>query len=283
MTDAPTPPTSVSPPPGPAPPSPRPGRAGTFLGRLGTALREQNWVAVAVEVVIVVLGVVIGFQVTAWGQGRADRAKEQVYLRQLAADLAETERQARATGAWMAAGPQAVGSRLLQTWGTPQPTDSVLAWVRDASDWRFDLPVVGTAEALVATGDLSLLRDDSLRSALTAYLDIARTASVDYARTNEQMVRYGEALAERFDYVQANEGLEGEAARLRGRFVRGLMPDSAWTSPFPLDVATLHRDPVAYGLVVNLAYGHDWLSQLREGQRESAASLRQRVEAQIAP
>ena len=62
-----------------------------FFARLAAAVRRQDWFVVALEVAIVVLGVVIGFQVNAWGQDRSDRAREQVYLRQLASDLRETE------------------------------------------------------------------------------------------------------------------------------------------------------------------------------------------------
>lgn len=57
----------------------RSGRAHTILGRLGHGVREQNGFAVGLELVIVVVGVVIGFEVTAWGQTRADSAKAQVY------------------------------------------------------------------------------------------------------------------------------------------------------------------------------------------------------------
>lgn len=44
-----------------------------ILDRLTQAVREQNWFAVVLEVCIVVLGVVLGFQVTAWGDERAMR------------------------------------------------------------------------------------------------------------------------------------------------------------------------------------------------------------------
>ena len=67
-------------------------RSHTILGRLAHAVREQNWFAVALEVRIVVLGVVISFQVTSWGHERADRTREHAYLRQLADDLRESER-----------------------------------------------------------------------------------------------------------------------------------------------------------------------------------------------
>ena len=41
-----------------------------ILARLTRAMRQQNWFAVALEFVIVILGVVIGVQVTAWNSAR---------------------------------------------------------------------------------------------------------------------------------------------------------------------------------------------------------------------
>ncbi|MEE2525944.1 hypothetical protein V0U79_06165 [Hyphobacterium sp. HN65] len=54
-----------------------------ILSRIATALRQQNWVAVALEFVIVIAGVVIGFQITAWNGERADRRAEARLLERL--------------------------------------------------------------------------------------------------------------------------------------------------------------------------------------------------------
>lgn len=58
-----------------------------ILTNITKALREQNWVAVAIEFVIVILGVVVGFQVTAWNEARRDRALEHAYLERLASEF----------------------------------------------------------------------------------------------------------------------------------------------------------------------------------------------------
>lgn len=48
-----------------------------ILARLTRAIRDQNWLAVAIEFIIVMLGVVIGFQVTQWANDRAlDQRRE---------------------------------------------------------------------------------------------------------------------------------------------------------------------------------------------------------------
>ncbi|MBI1237012.1 MAG: hypothetical protein GC188_10060 [Alphaproteobacteria bacterium] len=57
-----------------------------ILQRLTTAIRAQNWFAVALEFVIVVAGVVIGFQVTALANAARERAEEAETLSRLRAE-----------------------------------------------------------------------------------------------------------------------------------------------------------------------------------------------------
>lgn len=49
--------------------------------------------------------------------------------------------------------------------------DSLARWIHRCWVLEDARPVLGTAEALVATGDLALIRDDSLRTAIMTYLD----------------------------------------------------------------------------------------------------------------
>jgi len=58
-----------------------------ILSRIIHHLKTQNWTAVALEFVIVIAGVVIGFQVTAWNQTREGEARGRGYLERIEADL----------------------------------------------------------------------------------------------------------------------------------------------------------------------------------------------------
>lgn len=60
-----------------------------ILVRITKALKDQSWLAVAIEFVIVILGVVIGFQVTGWNAARQDARLEHAYLERLADELDE--------------------------------------------------------------------------------------------------------------------------------------------------------------------------------------------------
>ena len=58
-----------------------------ILARIIHHLRTQNWTAVGLEFLIVILGVVIGFQVNDWAAGRADHETGRMHLSEVAEDL----------------------------------------------------------------------------------------------------------------------------------------------------------------------------------------------------
>lgn len=71
----------------PESPTVRSTRPATALGRLAHALREQNWVAVAIEVLVVVVGVFVGMQVNNWNERRKQDQRFLFGLRGLHADI----------------------------------------------------------------------------------------------------------------------------------------------------------------------------------------------------
>ncbi len=58
-----------------------------ILRRLTANLRTQNWTAIAIEFLIVVIGVFLGTQVSNWNQDRSDKAQTQRMLDQLIPEL----------------------------------------------------------------------------------------------------------------------------------------------------------------------------------------------------
>jgi hypothetical protein len=57
------------------------------LRRFAEHLRQQHWTAAVIELVIVVLGVFIGLQVSNWNEARRDRALAHQYLERLREDF----------------------------------------------------------------------------------------------------------------------------------------------------------------------------------------------------
>jgi uncharacterized membrane-anchored protein YhcB (DUF1043 family) len=58
-----------------------------LLRRVIDHVREQNWTAVGIDFVIVVVGVVIGIQVANWNEERQGVEQQQRYVERLAADF----------------------------------------------------------------------------------------------------------------------------------------------------------------------------------------------------
>ncbi|MEZ5461221.1 hypothetical protein [Dokdonella sp.] len=64
-----------------------------ILRRVMQHVKEQNWTAIGIELVIVVLGVFLGMQVSNWNDSRVERERELVLLGELRAELADSIRQ----------------------------------------------------------------------------------------------------------------------------------------------------------------------------------------------
>ena len=193
MSDAPFPPKTPGDAPKPlAPEAPRPRRPWTFLGRIAQALREQNWAAVAVELVIVVLGVVIGFQVTTWGNERVDRARERLVLEDLRRDFALNRDEVRRVREYLRRNrsefyPRFMSIPLDEVPRIPVDTLYKLA-IRTGNYASFE-PISGSVDALVASGDLGLIRDPTLRSHLVSFLEAADDSKSDRAAVEHFFVR----------------------------------------------------------------------------------------------
>ena len=58
-----------------------------ILRRLAEGVRQQDWFTVVVEVLIVVVGIIIGLQVDDWNEARKERAEERLLLERIRDDL----------------------------------------------------------------------------------------------------------------------------------------------------------------------------------------------------
>ena len=157
-----------------------------ILARLTRAIREQNWFAVVLEFVIVVLGVVIGFQVTAWNAERAERAREAYYLVQLEhglnsvfEELEGAKREVDAYFNWITLfldGVENADSEQAQrgSWGLNAITEVVSVNLLPAA-----------LSELIGAGELSLIRNRELRAELASIPQM----QADSVSRMEQMAR----------------------------------------------------------------------------------------------
>lgn len=61
-----------------------------ILRRIATAIKTQDWFQVTVEILIVVIGIFLGLQVTDWNDGREAKADEDRFIGYMIADIENT-------------------------------------------------------------------------------------------------------------------------------------------------------------------------------------------------
>ena len=124
------------------------------------------------EFAVVLSGVLVALALNAWWQAGQDRDQEQLYLEQLREDVRrsidniETQVQSERTS-------DRALTQLVRAFrmDPPPPRDSLLVWSLNAPNVAHPTPVIGTAQSLVTSGDLRLIREDSLRLALPTYVE----------------------------------------------------------------------------------------------------------------
>ncbi|WP_291841752.1 hypothetical protein [Maricaulis sp.] len=143
-----------------------------ILARITQALRDQNWLAVTIEFVIIIAGVVIGFQVTAWNGEREARARADILTARLIEDLqAEQWRVIGVTTYYEQVADNA--ERALATLeGRRETNDRTLIVEAFRATQIFSFPVIRTTyEELVSTGTIDLIEDEALIAAAVEYYE----------------------------------------------------------------------------------------------------------------
>jgi hypothetical protein len=137
-----------------------------ILRRLAQNLREQNWIGIAIQFVLPVAGVFFGIQVSNWN-GERERGGEHLLRIEsnLAADIAPMDEHQIFWKQVIAYGRSAI--HYAETAEMPEASawKTVLAFYQ-ASQLYPDIPLDSTYQELRNSGDLGLIADSALRSAL---------------------------------------------------------------------------------------------------------------------
>lgn len=125
-----------------------------FLRRITEHLKTQNWTAVGIELLIVIIGVFIGAQASNWNEERKVREGERAYLERLAGQMHVDMTEMRGKNAYI----RDVGAATLRTdrfirAGRPCEGDcwTVLVDFFVASQWQDLAPQAGVFEGLRAS------------------------------------------------------------------------------------------------------------------------------------
>jgi len=167
-----------------------------ILRRIVAHFRKQEWTALALDFLIVVLGVFVATQVSNWNEAREARARAEVYSARLADDLRHEAWQAEYLIAYynevLINAERAVGAL---TDGAPMSDEQLLISAYRATQYLFYGTRRATYDEMVATGDIGLIADRRLReTALTLYSDPTVGFVTDEARISEYRLLFRRSM-----------------------------------------------------------------------------------------
>ena len=172
-----------------------------ILRRVIAHVRQQEWTAIAIDFVLVVVGVFVGLQVNNWNEARADRVREAAHLAGLAqdirADIVDIDEINRVSALRMAA----MGYLLEIATGEPLPDgfDSARGRIEIEPTPAYaagDPATIGVAmfilttldgnrltyDTMINTGDVGVIRDGALvRQIQTYYATVDKVLSFEDA------------------------------------------------------------------------------------------------------
>jgi hypothetical protein len=142
-----------------------------LLRRLSAHVRGENWFAVVLDLIVVVVGLFIGLQIDTWWGEQKDGQLESAYLLEIREDF---EANRSSLQGQIARAEQTIRDMLiLQTQSTLAEPSISLAELNERFSSVTVMPsfVVSTRAYanLTGSGDLKLIRNRSLKNAMAAY------------------------------------------------------------------------------------------------------------------
>jgi len=235
-------------------------------GALSHFSERSRWLLA--ELVIIIAGVLIALAIDEWRGKIEDANLEREYLTQLIVDLRVTEEKMAAAETSNAASETAA-KQFVATFENSEPVqlDVVRQWLSEFMYVDNPVPVLGTAEALVSTGDLRLVRNPSTRSEITQYLSRSRDYWLVPLYQLEERHRY-------FGFqIQALAEMHGISPRHRSGLLRDTSEQEA-----EADTTEFFAQSQVYSLAVELADIKDSMSRFRKAMSEEATELRESLE-----
>jgi hypothetical protein len=141
-----------------------------WVGKAG----EQNWFAVAIDLLIVVAGVFLGIQAANWNEFRKERAEERRYYAQIVDDLRLDQRELQhaqeRADAFDAAADNTLRAMRAGSFQNVTPGRFAVE-IHYAGYLYLPKPARGPYDELISTGNLGLLRSEAAKSAIADYYD----------------------------------------------------------------------------------------------------------------
>jgi hypothetical protein len=176
-----------------------------LLRSISKHVKEQNWFAVVLDFLIVVIGILIAFQITNWNEARQNKDKAELFIERLEQDFVD---QLKISNRSLALHKQALEAtaRLIEGVRSGSFDDAKLSGdITDATSIASP-PGASTAfRELVSSGNTDLIRSDPLRNQLYAYNNFLSLYHDSYMQYLTPIDQANEALVSARTLVASGE------------------------------------------------------------------------------
>jgi len=164
-----------------------------ILRRLIEHFRRQEWTAIAIDFVIVVMGVFIGIQVSNWNQYAGERRAEREYLTQLRGDLQNIQKEVAAQIAFEQFHADLANDvyLLIQSEASPARTRKINIGLSELTVRRTLRTQSPTFLDLQGAGRLEIISDAALRAAIISYFYGSSRLEAALDKNNASFVDHG--------------------------------------------------------------------------------------------
>lgn len=150
-----------------------------ILRRLTQHIREQNWFAVGLDFIIVVVGIFVGLQVSQWSASQADRAQEHVILERMHSEIVSLVevRQSNAAGQeqdlerMVSVFPALTADSEIESLSGEQCRAVIISHI-----YSMPTPSLVVIDEMESTGGLQLITSAELRESILKYTRAGREA-----------------------------------------------------------------------------------------------------------
>lgn len=172
-----------------------------LLRRITQHVKAQNWFAVVIDFVIVVIGVFIGIQVANWNDTRQERLSEAQYLDRFSNEIELTIAHIGAERKFSERSLRALENFTAVLYRNEAPDEELVAatasYLTDGAFFAKFAPNRTTFDDLITTGNFDIINDEQIRTDLiklhASYEDAEETirTNMDWVGQGEDRVYYG--------------------------------------------------------------------------------------------
>ena len=236
-----------------------------LLRRIMDHFKAQNWFAVALDLLIVVVGVFLGFQVNAWNEARKSDVAERAAVLRLQSESEQVvaywrfevrrEQQFNENRLVLL---EVLDSGVLEPARQPAVDDAIMR----LGHYPHFNPPRSVYDELIAAGGLSMISDVAIRHAVADY-----AAELDFATGQ---------------LTQFRTNLPGLYAAYQGRIFSAYQPDKESKRRYQYDVAALAGDRLFVSEMVDAVRNQLQFLTIREGVLRRAITMCETVSRAVA-